>query len=55
MKNIIAQYTEFSTILNFIENATGTLQNAIYDACIKVGMSKSVANIVTAAIMTIAF
>ncbi|AUB54426.1 hypothetical protein GUI51_13435 [Enterococcus mundtii] len=55
VKRYIAAHTGLETLLSFIENATGTIQDAVYNACRKVGMSKSVANIVTAAIMTLIF
>lgn len=49
------RYMGLETLLSFIENATGTIQDAVYQACRDVGMSHSVANIVTAAIMTLVF
>lgn len=55
VKQYIAAHTGLETFLGFIENATGTIQDAVYKACIKVGMNKTVANIVTAAIMTLVF
>lgn len=41
--------------LGFIDTATGALSDVIYDACKYVGMSDTVANIVTTAITTILF
>lgn len=41
--------------LGFIDSATGALSDVIYDACKHVGMSDTVANIVTTAITTILF
>jgi len=55
VKKFIAAYMGLETLLSFIENATGTIQDAVYQACRDVGMSHSVANIVTAAIMTLVF
>lgn len=55
VKGYIAGHTGLDTLLSFVENATGNLQNAVYNACRKVGMNKTVANIVTAAIMTLVF
>ena len=55
VKKFIAAYMGLETLLSFIENATGTIQDAEYQACRDVGMSHSVANIVTAAIMTLVF
>ncbi|WP_156314128.1 hypothetical protein [Companilactobacillus kimchii] len=55
VKKYIAAHTGLDTLLGFIENATGTLQDAIYKACRNVGMNATVANIVTAAIMTLVF
>lgn len=55
MKKYIAAHTGLDTLLDFVENATGTLQDAIYKACRNVGMNATIANIVTAAIMTLVF
>ena len=55
VKRYIAAHTGLDTFLSFIENATGKIQDAVYNACRKVGMSKNVSNIVTAAIMTFVF
>ncbi|KRK93573.1 hypothetical protein [Companilactobacillus futsaii] len=55
VKKYIAAHTGLDTLLDFVENATGTLQDAIYKACRNVGMNATIANIVTAAIMTLVF
>ncbi len=55
VKAYIVAHSSLDTLLSFIENATGTIQDAVYNACRKVGMNATVANIVTAAIMTLVF
>lgn len=55
MKQIIAKYTKLSVLLNLIEHYTGTLENAIYNACRQVGMPKNIANFVTKTIMLFIF
>ena len=53
VKAYIVAHSSLDTLLSFIENATGTIQDAVYNACRKVGMNATVANLVTAAIMTL--
>ena len=55
VKAYIVAHSSLDTLLSFIENATGTIQDAVYNACRKVGMNATVANLVTAAIMTLVF
>lgn len=55
VKQIIAKYTKLSVLLNLIEHYTGTLENAIYNACRQVGMPKNIANFVTKTIMLFVF
>lgn len=55
VKKIIAKYTKLNVLLNLIEHYTGTLEDAIYNACRKVGMPKSVTNFVTKTIMLFVF
>ncbi|RHW49227.1 hypothetical protein DS831_09045, partial [Bombilactobacillus bombi] len=49
----IDQRIGIGTLLSFIENATGALQNAIYNACRKAGMNPTWANVTTSAIMAL--
>lgn len=51
VKTVIASYTGLTGFLNLIEHYTGTLENGIYNACIKVGMPKSTANFVKKTVM----
>lgn len=55
VKSFIAKYTKLDILLNLIEHYTGTLEDAIYNACCKVGMPKNVANFVTKTIMLFVF
>lgn len=55
VKSFIAKYTKLNVLLNLIEHYTGTLEDAIYTACRKVGMPKDVANFVTKTIMLFVF
>lgn len=38
IKGFIARYTSFEGLLTFIDHFTGTVENAIYQACKRVGM-----------------
>lgn len=51
VKSVIATYTGSNGFLNLVEHYTGSLENAIYNACKKVGMSNTNANLVTKTIM----
>lgn len=55
VKAYILAHSSLDTLLSFIENATGTIHDAVYNGCRKIGMNTTVANIVTAAIMTFVF
>ncbi|EOL45950.1 hypothetical protein [Enterococcus caccae] len=51
VRNTISGYVGINGFLNLIEHYTGTLENAIFNACKKVGMPTGVANFVTKTIM----
>lgn len=51
LRNNVEGNVAISTFLKWIENATGTLQKAIYNACRKAGMNPTVANLVASGIM----
>lgn len=55
VRNYINKYTGLTAFLNLIEHYTGKLEDAIYNACIKSGMSKTIANTVTKTIMLFVF
>lgn len=51
VKTTIGSYVGINGFLRLIEHYTGSLENAIYSACKKVGMSSGVANFVTKTMM----
>lgn len=51
VKKLIAKYTKLNVFLSIVEHYTGALEDAVYHACLKVGMPKMMANIVTKTIM----
>ncbi|MDA9471958.1 hypothetical protein [Enterococcus sp. 5H] len=51
VKNTISGYVGINGFLNLIEHYTGSLENAIYNACKTVGMPTWAANFVTKTIM----
>lgn len=55
VKKLIAKYTNLDTLLGLIEHYTGTIEDAIYNACITVGMPDWAATLVTKTIMLLIF